>query len=92
MSSIQHQGTKNTDPMLTLMARRLSGSHDVGVSITASIPSAAAERNIAPIFVVSTTESIMTILCDVLHRDDGEEGCGRRMAHSTPRVRVYPVN
>lgn len=73
------------------MARRLSGSHDVGVSITASMPSAAADRKIAPILVVSTTESITAILCDSVHSNDVAVGSGRRMAQSTPRVSVYPV-
>ena len=44
-------GTWNTVPMLTRAARRNSGSWQVGVTNTASISSAAAERKMAPMLV-----------------------------------------
>ena len=40
---------------------RFNGSHEEGVRNTASIPNAAADRKMAPIFVVSTTPSMMTV-------------------------------
>ena len=46
-------GTRNTPPMLNRKERRAKGSQQEGVSSTASMPSAAAERKIAPMFVVS---------------------------------------
>ena len=90
--SIHVQGTRKTDPMETLTALRLSGSQDVGVSNTASIPSAAAERKMAPIFVVSTTPSTTTILWAWRHTSSTGSADFRRMAQSTPRVSVYPVS
>ena len=44
-------GTWNTVPIDTRAARRYSGSWHDGVTSTASMPSAAAERNTAPMFV-----------------------------------------
>lgn len=84
--SSQVHGTRNTLPIDTLTARLLSGSHDVGVRSTPSIPRAAAERNIAPIFVVSTTPSITTIRRASPHISPTGTGLLRRMAHNTPRV------
>ena len=49
--SIKAQGIWNTVPMLTLMARRYSGSEQDLVRRTASMPRAAAERKIAPTLV-----------------------------------------
>lgn len=50
-------GIWNTVPMLTRLALRYSGSAQADVKRTASIPSAAAERKIAPTFVGFTTFS-----------------------------------
>ena len=81
-------GTRKTDPMDTLIARRLSGSHELRVNSTASIPSAAALRNMAPIFVVSTTPSMTTIRRASRQTSFSSGSFGRRIAHNTPRVRV----
>ena len=59
LSSHVH-GTRNTDPIDTRTARRFSGSHELLVSSTASMPKAAAERKMAPMLVVSVTPSITT--------------------------------
>ena len=45
------QGTWNTVPIDTRAARRNSGSWHEGVTSTASMPSAAAERKMAPMLV-----------------------------------------
>ena len=84
------QGTKNTDPIDTRTARRLSGSQELRVSRTASMPNAAAERNIAPMLVVSTTLSMTTMRRALQQTSSSARGCGRRMAQSTPRVVCSP--
>lgn len=86
--SSQVQGTRNTLPMDTLTARRLKGSHELCVRSTASIPSAAALRNMAPMFVVSTTPSITTMRLAFAHTSSMLGSTGRCMAHRTPRVSV----
>lgn len=73
-------GTRNTDPMDTRTARRLKGSQLLGVSNTPSIPNAAAERKIAPIFVVSTTPSMTTTRRAFRHTFYGQL---TRTAHGT---------
>ena len=73
--------------MLTRALRRYSGSLHPGVSSTASIPSAAAERKIAPTLVGFWTFSRTTIRAAPAQISSTEESPGRRMAHSTPRVR-----
>ena len=81
-------GTRNTDPFETLTARRFNGSQVPCVNSTPSIPSAAAARNIAPIFVVSTTESITTTR-EAPSQTLATVGISlRRIAQSTPRVSV----
>ena len=73
--------------MLTRTARRFSGSQQLGLSSTASTPSAAAERKIAPMLVVSTMPS-STATRRASRQSASAPGSGlRRMAHSTPRVR-----
>ena len=86
--SSQLQGTRKTLPMETRTARRLSGSHELRVSSTASMPSAAAERNMAPMLVVSTTPSMTTMRLALWHISSTGGSMGRCIAHSTPRVRV----
>ena len=83
---IHVQGTRKMLPIETRTARRFSGSHDVGVSSTASMPKAAAERKMAPMFVVSTTLSMTTMRRAPWQTDSTLRGWGRRMAQSTPRV------
>ena len=78
--------------MLTLTARLQSGSQQVGVSSTASIPSAAAERNIAPIFVESHTASSTAIRRAPQSTSSSVFGLGLRIAHSAPRVSSKPVS
>ena len=56
------------------------------------MPSAAAERKMAPMFVVSVTASTTTTRRAPLHTSAAVRGAGRRMAHSTPRVSTYPVS
>ena len=72
--------------MLTRTARRLSGSQQLGVSSTASMPSAAADRMIAPTLVESTTFSSTATRRAPAAISLKSRGAGRRMAHSTPRV------
>ncbi len=80
------QGTWNTPPMLTRTARRFSGSQQDGDSSTASMPSAAALRKIAPTFAASTMSS-STAMRRAPAQISSISGIGRRrMAHSTPRV------
>lgn len=64
----------------------MSGSHVSRVSSTASTPSAAAERNMAPMFVVSVTPSITATRRAPRHTSAAAASGGRRMAQSTPRV------
>ena len=91
--SLSHvHGTRNTEPMDTRMALRLSGSHELAVNSTPSMPNAAAERNMAPMFVVSTTLSITTTLLAFWHISATDGSAFLRMAQSTPRVSVYPVS
>ena len=80
-------GTWNTVPMLTRTARRYSGSLPALVSSTASMPSAAAERKIAPMFVGFITFS--STATRVMPRSSSSAGRrrGRRIAQSMPRVR-----
>ena len=56
------------------------------------MPRAAALRKIAPMLVVSTTESMTAMRRALVHTCSTDGNCGRRMAQSTPRVRVYPVS
>ena len=56
------------------------------------MPKAAAERKMAPMFVVSTTPSITAMRWAFRQTSSTGFGIGRRMAHSTPRVKVYPVS
>ena len=86
--SVHVHGTRNTDPIDTLTARLLSGSHESAVTSTASMPSAAAERKMAPMLVLSTTPSITATLWASPHTSLTVGMDLRRMAHSTPRVRV----
>ena len=72
--------------MLTRTARRFSGSQQLGVSSTASIPRAAAERIMAPTLVESTTFSSTATRLVPAHTSLKSLGLGRRMAHSTPLV------
>ena len=57
------------------------------VSSTASTPSAAAERKIAPMFVGFITFSSTATRRAPLRTSFGARGAGRRMAQSIPRVR-----
>ena len=81
-------GTRKTEPIDTRTARRLSGSHELEVSSTASMPSAAAERKIDPTLVASTTLSTTTTLLAPRHTYATVGVSLRRMAQSTPRVSV----
>ena len=91
-ASSQVQGIRKTLPIDTLTARRFRGSQVSRVRMTASIPKAAADRKIAPIFVVSVTPS-MTTTRRASRRTSLTDGiCFRRMAQRTPRVSVYPVS
>ena len=56
------------------------------------MPNAAAERKMAPMLVVSTTPSITAMRLAFWHTSSTLFGAGRRMAHSTPLVSVYPVS
>ena len=87
-SSTHVHGTRNTEPMDTRTARRLSGSHELRVSSTASMAKAAAERKMAPMLVVSTTPSMTTMRRASLQISLTAGSAGRRMAQSTPRVSV----
>ena len=85
-SWLQVQGTRNTVPIETLTARRLSGSQESSLSTTASTPKAAAERKMAPMLVVSVTPWITHTFLALRHVSSSA-GLGlRRMAQSTPRV------
>ena len=86
--SIQVHGIRKTVPIDTLTARRFSGSQELRVSSTASIPKAAAERKIAPMLVVSTTPSITTMRRAPRQTSAILRTAGRRMAQRTPRVRT----
>ena len=72
--------------MLTRTARRLSGSEHDGVSKIAPTPKAAAERKIAPMFVLSTMFSSTATRRAPAQSVSGSGSCGRRMAHRIPRV------
>ena len=72
--------------MLTLIARLQSGSQQVGDSSTASMPSAAAERKIAPIFVESTIPSKTAMRLAPPQTLSAERGGFLRIAQNTPRV------
>ena len=82
------QGTLNTVPILTLTARRLRGSQLSGVNNTPSTPKAAADRNIAPMLVVSQTPSITASRRASRQISSTEGKTGRSKAQRTPRVRV----
>ena len=73
--------------MLTRMARRYRGSLPALVSSTASMPSAAAERKIAPRFVGFITFSSTATRVAPRSTAAGSASGGRRMAQSIPRVR-----
>ena len=78
--------------MLTRDARRYRGSLPALVSSTASMPSAAAQRKIAPRLV-----GFMTFSSTAMRRAPAQTSSnvgrgGRRMAHSIPRVRWKPVS
>ena len=79
-------GIWNTVPMLTRLALRYNGSAQAGVKRTASIPSAAAERKIAPTFVGFTTFSKIATRLAFLQSCSTEGSVGRYMAQSMPRV------
>ena len=87
LSSHVH-GIRKIEPIETRTARRLKGSHELLVNSIPSIPSAAAERKIAPIFVVSTTPSIMAMREAVLQMLSTEGRVERFIAHKTPRLSV----
>ena len=80
------QGTWKTVPMLTRTARRQRGSQQEGVVNTASTPSAAADRKIAPRLVESTIPSSTAIRRAPAQSCSAWGRRGRRMAHRTPRV------
>ena len=56
------------------------------------MPSAAAERKIAPIFVGFITFSRTTTRLALFRTSTGSEGFGLRIAQSMPRVRWNPVS
>ena len=66
-------GTRNTEPIDTLTDRRFSGSQEVGVSSTPSMPSAAADLNMAPMLVVSVTPSITTMRRELRHTSSADK-------------------
>lgn len=75
--------------MLTRTARRVSGSQHVEVSSTASMPSAAAERKIAPMFVASTTFSKTAMRPRTVQNVRRRLWCGAtHRAQNTPRERI----
>ena len=92
LSPMRAQGTWNTAPMLTRTARRFSASQVVGVSSTASTPSAAAERKIAPTFVASTMPSSTATRRAPRQASSGAGSGFLFMAQSTPRVSGKPVS
>ena len=53
--SLHAHGMRNTDPIETRMARRLSGSHESVESTMPSIPRAEAALKMEPMLVASTT-------------------------------------
>ena len=77
--------------MLTRVQRRYSGSLHSGVRSTASIPSAAAERKMAPTLVGFITRSSTTTRLALAHTCSTAGSSLRFMAHSIPRVRWKPV-
>ncbi len=78
--------------MLTRLARRYRGSLPAAVSRTASMPSAAAERKIAPMLVGFITFSSTAIRRARVQISSTVGSGGRRMAQSMPRVRWKPVS
>ena len=84
-------GIWNTVPMLTLTDLLYKGSLQPEVSKTASIFSAAAERNIAPTLVGFTTFSRTAIRLAFAQICSIDGSCLRRMAQSRPRVKEKPV-
>ena len=85
-------GTWKTVPMETRIERRYSGSAHCGVTSTASTPSAAAERNIAPTFVWSTMSSSTATVRAPSSSSATPGSSGRCMAASAPRCRWKPVS
>ena len=85
------QGSENTAPMATLIERRYSGSAHRGDRSTASKPSAAPERKIAPTLVWSTmSSSTSTDLAPA--RTESTVGSGSRASDaSAPRCTWKPV-
>ena len=79
-------GIWNTVPMLTRLALRYNGSAQACVKSTASIPSAAAERKIAPTFVGFTTFSKTAIRFAPLQTLCTEGSGCRYIAQSIPLV------
>ena len=73
--------------MLTRTARRYNGSLPALVSSTASMPSAAAERKIAPRFVGFITFSSTATRDASCSSTAGSRSFGLRIAQSIPRVR-----
>ena len=78
--------------MLTLAALRYKGLLLPFVSITASILSAAAERNIAPTFVGFITFSRTAIRLASLQISSSAGSCLRCIAHNIPLVSLNPVS
>ena len=86
-SSLVH-GTWKTVPIETRIERRYSGSAHCGVTSTASTPSAAAERNIAPTFMWSTMSSSTATVRASRSRSAAAGSSGRCIAASAPRWRL----
>ena len=89
--SSRAHGTWNTVPMLTRTLRRYSGSPQRGETRTASTPSAAAERKIAPTLVWSTMSSSTATRRAPARSSGSGTGSGRCMAAIAPRWRWKPV-
>ena len=79
-------------PILTLTARRYRPSQQAGVSSTASMPSAAAERKMAPRLVGFIMFSNTAIRRAPEQMAPASGSFGLRMAQSTPRVSGKPVS
>ena len=56
------------------------------------MPKAAAERKMAPMFVVSDTPLMTTMRCASRHIVPTSDSMGRRMAHSTYRDMLAPAD
>lgn len=92
-ASSQVHGTRNTDPMDTLTARRLSGSQEVGVS-SHGIYAERRQPNERLLLCWLYRPRRLSLRYAGLpgHTSSRLSGVGRRMAQRTPRVRVYPVS